>query len=218
MLRDTSIVYFLVIGTITILYSLRGIPWIGNILSPVTALLLIYTPLLHRSWRRIEISFFEKNLPQIIRSLRFFFVFSAMVLPFFLILNHFYQTLFLNASLDFHRWHLKWQILLIQVIMVALPEEFFFRGYIQTVLAQKFSKTFRFLGIPGLTMTWAVPITSFIFAFSHSIITFQWWHFAIFFPSLAFGYLREKTDGLVAPILFHAVSNLLVAGIAQVYR
>ncbi|MCB1214501.1 MAG: CPBP family intramembrane metalloprotease, partial [Deltaproteobacteria bacterium] len=50
-------------------------------------------------------------------------------------------------------------------------------------------------------------LTSLIFAFSHSLMTLQWWHFAIFFPGLAFGWLREKTGYLSAGILFHALSN-----------
>jgi membrane protease YdiL (CAAX protease family) len=63
-----------------------------------------------------------------------------------------------------------------------------------------------------------VPLTCLIFAASHSIIAFRWWHFAIFFPSLVFGWLRDRTGGLVAPVLFHAASNLAMRHIGQLYR
>ncbi|MBI3540840.1 MAG: CPBP family intramembrane metalloprotease [Deltaproteobacteria bacterium] len=96
-------------------------------------------------------------------------------------------------------------MVLVQLFVVALPEEFFFRGYLQTILRRKYR------------LQVAIPIASLLFAFSHSVIALQWWHFAIFFPALVFGWLREKTGGLVAPILFHALSNVAVFWIGSVY-
>ena len=65
--------------------------------------------------------------------------------------------------------------------------------------------------------TCSIFITAFLFAAAHSFIQFAWWHFAIFFPAIIFGWLREKTGFVTASILFHVVSNLLVAIIGASY-
>src|SRR5690606_7880273 len=67
------------------------------------------------------------------------------------------------------------------LFFVAIPEEFFYRGYLQSRLDELWAPRWRVLGAqvgPGLL------VTSLIFAFGHSLVFFQWWHFAIFFPSL----------------------------------
>lgn len=92
-----------------------------------------------------------------------------------------------------------------QMVVVAFPEEFFFRGYMQERLNDYFGKKFNLMGTPFGHSLW---VTSLVFALSHSIMAFQPWHILIFFPSLVFGMLREKTGSIWASILFHATSNL----------
>jgi len=93
------------------------------------------------------------------------------------------------------------------VFFVALPEEFFYRGYLQTRLDEAFGVKWRLL---GADVGWGWVITCLIFAFGHSIVVVQWWHFAIFFPSLVFGWMRARTGGVVAGALFHAFCNVAV--------
>ena len=105
--------------------------------------------------------------------------------------------------------------LLFHFFLVAFPEEFFFRGYFLRRMRQIFQdqKTFR-----GVLIGKAFFLTALIFAFSHSLIVLRWWHAAIFFPALAFGWLREKTQGLTAPILFHTLCNLFSTWVGLHYR
>lgn len=98
-------------------------------------------------------------------------------------------------------------LVLYQVFFVAIPEEFFYRGYLQTRLNEVFPRPFLIGGIPFGHALW---ITSIVFAFGHSVVTVQWWHFAIFFPGLLFGLLRERTGGVLAGAFFHAGCNLMV--------
>ncbi|MED5372551.1 MAG: type II CAAX endopeptidase family protein [Myxococcota bacterium] len=98
-------------------------------------------------------------------------------------------------------------LLLYQVFFVAIPEEFFYRGWMQTRLNELFERRFQIFGIPFSHSLW---ITSLFFAFGHSVVTFQWWHFAIFFPSLLFGLIRERTGSVLAGAFFHAACNVLV--------
>ncbi|MCA9563008.1 MAG: CPBP family intramembrane metalloprotease [Myxococcales bacterium] len=97
--------------------------------------------------------------------------------------------------------------LLTQLGLVALPEEFFYRGYIQARLNQKYPTRFSF----GPFHT-SVPIlaTSAMFSLGHYLIGFDPQRLAVFFPSLVFGWLRDKNDGLGASIVYHASCNLMV--------
>jgi membrane protease YdiL (CAAX protease family) len=94
------------------------------------------------------------------------------------------------------------------LFFVAIPEELFYRGYVQSRLDEVWTPGWRVFGAvlgPG----WLV--TSLVFALGHSVVLFQWWHLAIFVPSLAFGWLRARTGGVLAGAFFHAWCNVMVA-------
>jgi membrane protease YdiL (CAAX protease family) len=218
MLREAILIYCGVLGSLKLLHEFRSLPFLNQYLSTIAALTLIYPPVVHVTLRKIPISFFEKNLAAVVSSLFLFVAAALVVMPPFLGLNHLYQRIFFERGLGPLAFDIPYQAILTQLFLVAFPEEFFFRGYLQTVIGRSFHRKIKIFGLKALAVSWAVPITSFLFAASHSFITFQWWHFAIFFPSLVFGWLREKTNGLVAPILFHALCNLLVNWIGMAYR
>ena len=107
-----------------------------------------------------------------------------------------------------------WLLVPYHIFFVAIPEEFFYRGYVQTRLNEVFPRRWRFFGTqvgPGLVLA------CLLFAFGHSLVTVQWWHFATFFPGLAFGWMRERTGGPVAGALFHAWSNVTVTWLNALY-
>lgn len=100
------------------------------------------------------------------------------------------------------------------LFFVAIPEELFYRGYMQSRLDQAFPPRWRLLGAkvgPG----WL--LTCLLFAFGHSLVDVQWWHFAIFFPSLVFGWMRARTGGILAGAFFHAWSNVTVTTLDTLY-
>ncbi len=214
----TFLLFVGVIGALKILYTLKTVPWIAQSLFALTAAILVYPAALHVLFARLPVKFFEGSVQEIGRSLRIFLLTALAIFPIFIVAAHVYQTTLLGVHLRLHRFPWQWSTIPFQIFAIALPEEFFFRGYLQTRLKQKFSGTFSLFGSSMLTVPIAVPLTSLIFAASHSFIAFQWWHFAIFFPSLAFGWLREKTQGLVAPILFHATCNTLMVVLSRAYR
>jgi membrane protease YdiL (CAAX protease family) len=93
----------------------------------------------------------------------------------------------------------------VQLVAVALPEELFYRGWMQTAWGRS-GPARRVLGAeigPGFLATQA------LFAVGH-LVTLQPWRLATFFPGLLFGWLRARTGGVVAPAVAHALSNLLV--------
>ncbi|MBI2500959.1 MAG: CPBP family intramembrane metalloprotease [Deltaproteobacteria bacterium] len=203
---ETTLILIGFLTAARLIAQFRDSPFIGGQPHLFIALLLIYVPYLHQRIRRLDLPFFEGSFSELIRSLRCFCLTSLLLFPLFLIANHFYQSLFLETQFregvipDIQR------LLMTHLFLVALPEEFFFRGWLQPLLSQK------------LKPLAAIVVTSLLFAFSHSVIQLAWWHFAIFFPGLVFGWLREKTGAITASVLFHTISNLLVAWIGSVYR
>lgn len=92
-----------------------------------------------------------------------------------------------------------------ELLVIALPEEAFYRGYLQTSLERRFGKGVQVLGARvGL----GVLVTSAIFALGHLLTELNPARLAVFFPSLVFGFLRARTGGIGAAVVFHAVCNL----------
>ncbi|EYF06854.1 caax amino terminal protease family [Chondromyces apiculatus DSM 436] len=101
-----------------------------------------------------------------------------------------------------------------QLLVVAIPEEAFFRGYLQSALDRAFPPRLRVLGAavgPGLL------IAAVIFAIGHVLTIRHPARLAVFFPALVFGWLRARTGGVGAPALFHAACNLLSVTLARGY-
>jgi uncharacterized protein len=92
-----------------------------------------------------------------------------------------------------------------QLLVVALPEELFYRGWMQTAWGRS-GPSRRILGAdlgPGFLATQA------LFAAGH-LVSLQPWRLATFFPGLLFGWTRARTGSVIAPAVVHALSNLLV--------
>jgi membrane protease YdiL (CAAX protease family) len=101
-----------------------------------------------------------------------------------------------------------------QWLVIALPEEAFYRGYLQTRLDEAWPPRFRLLGTlvgPGLV------VTSAVFALGHVATEFHPNRLAVFFPSLLFGWMRSRRRGIGAPAAFHALCNLFASYLARSY-
>lgn len=100
-----------------------------------------------------------------------------------------------------------WQLAAAELLVVALPEEFFFRGFLLGRLAEIWPARRRFLGAPvGL----ALIVSSALFALSHLAVQGNPATLAVFFPALLFGWMRARTGSILAPTFFHALCNLLM--------
>lgn len=100
------------------------------------------------------------------------------------------------------------------LFFVAIPEEMFYRGYVQSRLDEVWPPKWR---IFGAEVGWGLIAASAIFAVGHSVVALQWWHPFIFFPSLVFGWMRSRTGTVVAGALFHAWSNVQVTTLDTLY-
>jgi hypothetical protein len=97
-------------------------------------------------------------------------------------------------------------LLIEQLLGVALPEEFFFRGYLQSQFNRSFSRRLSVFGAPcGVGLLLAAAL----FAACHVPLGGPG-QLIVFFPGLWYGWLRERTDSVVIPTVYHALSNVLL--------
>jgi membrane protease YdiL (CAAX protease family) len=119
----------------------------------------------------------------------------------------------------FHAWHgplhpFRWappadlaSFVIAQLVMVALPEEAFFRGFVQTRLGDAWPSERVVLGArvdPRALIGQAA-----LFALVHLATEPRLDKLATFFPGLLFGWLRARRGGIGAAIVLHAASNVL---------
>ncbi len=109
--------------------------------------------------------------------------------------------LYSGKSLMFQR--LSYTFILAQLLLVALPEEVFFRGFLQQRL--------------GNTL-WGIAAVSLLFAFGHFVTLCLGGGHGLsvcsqavltFFPSLVMGYLYMTTGTIWASVIFHFLANLV---------
>jgi membrane protease YdiL (CAAX protease family) len=132
----------------------------------------------------------------------------------FAIGHHYYWTVV------FH-YHFAWglpkdplTLVLTHLLGVALPEEVFYRGYIQPRLTQ-FTRKWR---VFGADVGWEIPVTAAIFAFGHFAGEYDPSRLGPFFPALLFGWLRARTGSVYGAVVYHAASNVLSAFLFACYR
>lgn len=122
-------------------------------------------------------------------------------------------------ALGFHFWHapthafgLRWPeeplgFVLGQLVVIALPEEAFFRGYLQGRLGDRFVTRIPLLGARLCPQAWLGQALA--FALVHALVDLDLLRLAVFFPALLFGWLRELRGGIGAAVVLHALSNFL---------
>jgi uncharacterized protein len=115
-----------------------------------------------------------------------------------------------------------------QLVIIALPEEAFYRGYLQSRLDEAFPgfgwRTVAGARVPvrlrllGASVGPSLLITSVIFALGHFATIREPARLAVFFPSLLFGWLRYRTKGIGAGIAFHATCNVFSELLGRGFR
>lgn len=120
-----------------------------------------------------------------------------------------------EGGLDTRRgpWWVLW-LVLVNLLVVAVPEEVFYRGFLGSRMDQLFVPTWNFL---GARIGVGLVITSALFALGHYLVEFQPGRLTVFFPSLLFGWLRSRTGGVGAASVVHALSNVLLAFLNGAY-
>jgi len=195
---------------VSVLYRLRGIPFVESNIAVVAAVAFLYLPAL-LLWRRgHELEDYGLRFRPIGLGLLLWMALTVLVLPPF----GFFYDLFVNRLCPqllmkivvcptpiAKTLRLPPQLpllILSQVLVVALPEEFFFRGYIQQRIGE----------VMTARRAWLVQAA--LFALGHYLVTFHPASLLVFFPGLLFGVLRILSGSVLAGTLFHATCNLVM--------
>lgn len=141
-------------------------------------------------------------------------VIGALIISFLTILNFLYP---LRGSDPFYIKTLI-NAFVFGFVLQAIPQELFFRGYIQSRLNEAFGRPYNYFGI---NMGAGLIIASLIFGFMHVLNTFNpfasqynldiSWGIWTFFTGLLWGIIREKTGNIVAPTILHGVWDFIYA-------
>jgi membrane protease YdiL (CAAX protease family) len=97
--------------------------------------------------------------------------------------------------------------LMTQIVVVGLPEEMFFRGYVQGRLEDAFPYKVRLLGADISPAAWFLQAA--LFGVLHFVVEVHVGRLAVFFPALLFGWLTSLRGGIGAAVFVHAFCNLL---------
>jgi uncharacterized protein len=222
--RAWIVVVVLVAGLLQINVTL---PYVGHLGSALVAVLFLYVPVFV-AWRRHETlddyGFHSDPIP---RGLVFTAVGYAVIFPLFAAgFFAFYEIACTSSTLahlvprnqcnrygglaGIHAPTLTPAFLefcAVQLVVVALPEELFFRGFLLNLLEKRFPPARRWFG-GGIGL--ALVIQAAMFAVVHIPKDGDPRALATFFPALMFGWMRSATGSILAPTLVHAGSNILI--------
>lgn len=234
--RDALIAWAAVAVLVTGLVQINvKLPAVGHLGSALVAVVFIYAPVLV-AWRRGEdLDDYGFHWEPVRRGLVVFAVAGALVFPLFVGgYFAFYETACRSDLLSnlvprgmcaryggLESLHVPDMTLLatkavnalsaefvaVQLVVVALPEELFFRGMLLGLLERRFPPKRRILG-GGIGL--ALVLSSLAFAVIHLPKDGDPRALATFFPGLLFGWMRSATGSILASTLTHAASNILV--------
>ena len=110
---------------------------------------------------------------------------------------------FFISPLRFNNIFEPLNVFLLSVLLYPIVEEFVFRGVVQEYFTRQARFKANFLGI-----SLANIITSVLFAASHLVNQEPFWALLTFFPSLIFGYFKDRHNNLLSCISVHIFYNL----------
>jgi membrane protease YdiL (CAAX protease family) len=208
----------------SVLYHLQFVPFIrANLHALVAATFLLLPQIMLRKRGDLDKYGFTSHPRQL--GLLIGFGGVALILP-----------LFVGGFVAYHRalcaWHPAWApascarilhphlrwppdlltLAAAQLIVIALPEELFFRGYLQTRLEQAWPPRWRLFGAP---VGGELVVTAALFGLGHFLVSFEPQMLTRFFPGLIFGWMFARTRSILAGTIFHAACNLLMDVLAR---
>lgn len=226
--RDALIAYVVVAILVTGLVRINiTLPAIGHLGSALVSILFLYAPMLLLARRKEDIYDYGFHAEPIKRGVLTAVIAIAIIFPIFALGYYAFYEVACHSKLlvhlvprnmcihyagaaGIHAPKLTWsfgEFCLVQLLVVALPEELFFRGFLLGLLEKRFPPKRRILG-GGVGL--ALVLSSLAFALIHIPKDGDPRVLATFFPGLLFGWMRSSTKSILAGTVTHGASNILV--------
>jgi len=193
-----------------------SVPYLGEGFYLLAAGCMILAPAELAFRRGFDLDLFGLGRRGAAGSIAWALVLMAVVFPLFVAGYHLWATALWQKTPDFHPPSTGLLLLSFQhIFLVGLPEEFFYRGYVQRELERVWDRTwFRLLGVP---LGPAFFAASLLFSLGHLALLPAGFRLAVFFPSLMFGWLYKKTGSIAGGMLLHGLSNILLFWLKSCY-
>ncbi|HEY5922434.1 MAG TPA: CPBP family intramembrane glutamic endopeptidase [Kofleriaceae bacterium] len=235
--RDALYTYVVVAVLVAVLVQINvTLAYVGHVGSALVSVLFLYAPMIVLGRRKEDLIDYGFRAEPIKRGLAICGVTMLVVFPLFVVgYFGFYEIACRSevlahlvprgmcaqyGGLDALHWpDWSWSLetdqkymlsagfVLVQMLVVALPEELFFRGFLLGLLEKRFPPKRRFLG-GGIGL--ALVLSSLAFAIIHIPKEGDPRNLATFFPGLVFGWMRSATGSIMASTITHGASNILV--------
>lgn len=207
LVREVFVASLGILVALAIVKHLRPVaPLVAEHAFTIAAGLQLYVPILLIGKRGITRDTLGASLAKWREDLALVAVLAVATTIPYAIGHHLWQTELLHRPFHFRLPDELLTSVLLQIFVVALAEEMFFRGYLQERMARLWPAKRRLLGAPFGA---AILASSAVFALAHFVGEYDPSRLGPFFPSLVFGLLRARTGTIVGAIGYHAFSNIL---------
>jgi len=204
-----ALIFFAITTGILKLFDISKVSVLKTLLPLLAAIMFLYIPTVY------SIKKGDKKIVEIIKiknlkdNLILCIYISLLIFPFYTFGFYLFHSVILGKKFLLH-FPLDSAgnfvaAVLFHIFVAALPEETFYRGFIQELFNRDFGKKWKIFGI---AFGPSIFLTSILFALGHYIIVPHPFRLAVFFPSLLFGLLKERYENITLPFLFHAVANI----------
>jgi membrane protease YdiL (CAAX protease family) len=203
------------------------LPAVGHLGSALVSVLFLYVPMLVLGRRNEDLYDYGFRAAPIQRGLVTAAIAMAIIFPIFVVGYFVFYEVACHSKLlahlvprgmcaqygglpSLHVPELTWSLAefcLVQMLVVALPEELFFRGFLLGLLEKRFPPKRKILG-GGVGL--ALVLSSLAFAIIHIPKDGDPRVLATFFPGLLFGWMRSATGSILASTITHGASNILI--------
>lgn len=153
-----------------------------------------------------------RGLPLALRELLVAIACAALLFPPYALLYYVWHTQVADVPIAAFAWTLPAGMvgfLWAQAVVIAVPEEAFFRGYVQTLLMpeQRSPKPARWTQWPPPLVWRAIALQALCFGLLHALVDLNPARMVVAFPGMLFGWLRWTRGGIGASVWLHVLSN-----------
>jgi membrane protease YdiL (CAAX protease family) len=158
------------------------------------------------------------NGKNLFRDLRRAILIAGVTFPPFVIGHHIVRSYYLGPEHVSYSFAIPpgiLEIVAVNMLLVGLPEELFYRGFVQTRLERIWPSRRTIFGIP---VDRTVFVVSALFALGHFLGEWNPARLGPFFPAFLFSLLTRKSGSIAGAIFYHGLANVFSATLLYGYQ